>query len=122
MNLNDEENEKEPEKKKLEKKKTIMGLTSLGDLLNLSSTKLNKIKDKDYESDNEGEGKFSANKDNILTMIDELVREIEGIYEIINDQSTEYIHDNDVILTANESSQLEEFFRVNTSSLYSMPV
>ena len=72
------------------------------------------MKDKDYDSDNEGgDSKFSVNKDNVLTLIDELMREIEGINDLINDQSTEYIHDNDIILTANESSQLEEFFKVS---------
>lgn len=109
---NEDDSEKEPEKIKLEKKKTIMGLTSFGDLLSYSSTKLNKIKDKDYDSDNEGDTNYSKNKDNVLTLIDELMREIEGINDLIDEQSTEYIHDNDIILTANESSQLEEFFQV----------
>ena len=90
-----------------------MGLTSFGDLLSLSNNKLNNLKDKDNDSDNEaGDSLFNSNKDNVLILIDELMREIEGITELINDQSSEYIHDNDIILTANESTQLEEFFRV----------
>ena len=109
---NDEETEKEPEKIKLEKKKTIMEITSFVDLLSYSSTKTSKIMEKDVDSDNEADAKLSSNKDNILTLIDELMREIEGINELINDLSTEYIHDNDIILTANDSKQIEEFFKV----------
>ena len=110
--INEDDTEKEPEKIKLEKKKTIMDITSFVDLLSYSSTKINKFNEKKLISDNEADIKLSSNKDNVLTLIDELMCKIEGFNELINDLSTEYIHDNDIILTANDSTQIEEFFKV----------
>jgi len=53
---------------------------------------------------------YSEYKDNILTSIDELINELESISEIIKEQALDHINDNDVILTANHSDQLEDFF------------
>ena len=46
----------------------------------------------------------------VLTNINELQDELEFISDLIVDQAHEHINDNDVILTANHSKQLEEFF------------
>jgi len=48
--------------------------------------------------------------DNILRNIEELIGELEGVSDSIKDQADEHINDNDIILTANHSSQLEELF------------
>jgi translation initiation factor 2B subunit (eIF-2B alpha/beta/delta family) len=53
---------------------------------------------------------YNEYKDNILTSIDELINELESISEVIKDQAVDHINDNDVILTANHSDQLEDFF------------
>jgi len=53
---------------------------------------------------------YSEYKDNILTNIEELISELESISEVIKDQAVDHINDNDVILTANHSDQLEDFF------------
>ena len=53
---------------------------------------------------------YNEYKDNILTSIDELINELESISEVIQDQANDHINDNDVILTANHSDQLEDFF------------
>jgi translation initiation factor eIF-2B subunit beta len=59
--------------------------------------------------------------ENILGSVEELISELESISDVIKDQSYEHINDNDVILTANHSDQLEEFFieasRVKTFSV-----
>ena len=47
--INEDETEKEPEKINLEKKKTIMDITSFVDLLSYSSTKINKFNEKDID-------------------------------------------------------------------------
>lgn len=52
----------------------------------------------------------SESKDNILTSIEELLNELESISEVIKDQAVDHINDNDVILTANHSDQLVDFF------------
>ena len=48
--------------------------------------------------------------DNILRNIEELIGELEGVSDAIKDQADEHINDNDIILTANHSDQLEELF------------
>ena len=48
--------------------------------------------------------------DNILRNIEELIGELEGVSDSIKDQADEHINDNDIILTANHSDQLEELF------------
>lgn len=89
------------------------------------ANQLNNIAEDDEEEDSENNGssnnmirtslnnfsnKYSEYKDNILTSIDELINELESISEVIKDQAMDHINDNDVILTANHSDQLEDFF------------
>ena len=48
---------------------------------------------------------------NVINEINSLVEEeLECISEFIIEQANEHINDNDIILTANHSDQLEEFF------------
>lgn len=49
-------------------------------------------------------------KENILVSIQEMIEQLEVTSDLIKDQATEHINDNDVILTANHSDQLVEFF------------
>ncbi len=62
------------------------------------------------QSSNNFSNEYKEYKDNILTSIDELINELESISEIIKEQAVDHINDNDVILTANHSDQLEDFF------------
>jgi translation initiation factor eIF-2B subunit beta len=114
------------------KKKRMMSMTSLNFLIEYSNQKITQnpkasIVSKFSEDDDDGPS-LSFNNDNgdnstttdgvemkeyiksILTSINELIDEIESISDFIKDQSFEHINDNDVILTANHSDQLEEFF------------
>lgn len=52
---------------------------------------------------------FNEYKDNILINIEELVSELESISDVIKEQANDHINNNDVILTANHSDQLEDF-------------
>lgn len=110
-------------------------ITSLNLLVDYSNIKLtlapkaaqiSSITEDDEDSESENAASSNANlrnsingnisneyneyKDNILTNIDELVNELESISEVIKDQAVDHINDNDVILTANHSDQLEDFF------------
>ena len=66
--------------------------------------------DDENDSDNNENNKYNEYKDNILTSVEELINELESISEVIKDQATDHINDNDVILTANYSDQLVDFF------------
>jgi translation initiation factor eIF-2B subunit beta len=114
------------------KKKRMMSITSLNLLIDYSSQKITQTPKSNYvtkfsEDFEEDGGSLNLNNDNdtgvstdagemkeyvkaILTSISELIDEIESISEFIKDQSFEHINNNDVILTANHSDQLEEFF------------
>ena len=82
---------------------------------------MGKIDEKDEEDDHENiqltknnssnlnNDQDSEYKDNILTSIEELISELESIGEVIKEQANDHINDNDVILTANHSDQLEDF-------------
>jgi translation initiation factor eIF-2B subunit beta len=65
--------------------------------------------DDDNSNDNI-EDELSEYRNNILQNIEQLISELEDISENIKDQGCEHINDNDIILTANHSDQLEEFF------------
>lgn len=54
--------------------------------------------------------KFNDHKDDILVGISELINELESIGDVIKEEAKDHINDNDVILTANHSDQLEDFF------------
>lgn len=116
------------------KKMRLRRITSLNLLVDYSNIKLtlapkaaqisNITEDEEeYESDNATSSnpilrnsvngysnEYNEYKDNILTSIDELINELESISEVIKDQAVDHINDNDVILTANHSDQLEDFF------------
>lgn len=116
------------------KKMRLRRITSLNLLVDYSNIKLTLAPkatqisnitedDEDYESDNATSSnvtvknsfngytdEYNEYKDNILTNIDELINELESISEVIKDQAIDHINDNDVILTANHSDQLEDFF------------
>jgi len=114
------------------KKKRMMSITSLNLLIDYSSQKITQTPKSSYVSkfsddlDDDGASINSNNENDtgvssdvvemkeyvksILTSISELIEEIESISDFIKDQSFEHINNNDVILTANHSDQLEEFF------------
>ena len=94
---------------------------------NSAKNNMNKKDEKDEDDENEANNgnqlcrQTSSNlnneedneyKDNILTNIEELISELESIGEVINEQANDHINDNDVILTANHSDQLKDFFIV----------
>lgn len=95
------------------KVKRIMSVTSLNRLIDYKTIKISK-------KDLEGEGlvmkgleissEMKESIENILKNIEELIGELDTISDAIKDQAIEYIHNNEIILTANHSDQLEEFF------------
>jgi translation initiation factor eIF-2B subunit beta len=114
------------------KKKRMMSITSLNLLIDYSSQKITQTPKSSYVSkfsedlDDDRESINSNNENDtgvssdvlemkeyvksILNSISELIDEIESISDFIKDQSFEHINNNDVILTANHSDLLEEFF------------
>ena len=122
--------EDEHQQDKETKKKRLMSMTSLNTLIDYSSQKVVQqaprlsIKqsysstslEEEEESRNTVDEANNVNEDlkthisTVLTNINELKDELEFISDLIVDQAHEYINDNDVILTANHSDQLEEFF------------
>ena len=128
--LTKKENNTSDEDKKRMRLRRITSLNLLLDYSNIKltlapKTQINNITedDEDYESDNAASNnvtnrnlinahsdEYNEYKDNILTSIDELINELESICEVIKDQAVDHINDNDVILTANHSDQLEDFF------------
>jgi translation initiation factor eIF-2B subunit beta len=115
-------------------KKRLMSMTSLNGLIDFATGKTglvskgtsnlrvsystSSIDDEDVNNFNttNDEGSFYMNEEfkthisAVLTNINELQDELEFISDLIVDQAHEHINDNDVILTANHSEQLEEFF------------
>ena len=73
----------------------------------LENTNLNLLKRQSSILHNDQD---NEHKDNILTSIEELISELESIGEVIKEQANDHINENDVILTANHSDQLEDFF------------
>lgn len=115
------------------KKKRLRTMTSLNTLIDYTVDKIAhtpKISAKSQsfseKEDEDGSGNFNLVEEksssnlvneelkehvgNVLQNIDELINELESISDLIKDQSHEHINDNDIILTANHSDQLEEFF------------
>lgn len=78
-------------------------------MLNLTRIKsMSKLDDSEIESESNKQQNIS--RSNVLSNIDDLIIELESICEQITEQASEHINDNDVILTANHSDLLEQFF------------
>jgi translation initiation factor eIF-2B subunit beta len=117
------------------KKKRLMSMTSLNTLIDFNSQRYGQISkisfkafnsnssiDEDEISNSNTPNEFGSSgnllneelKAHISIVINEInsliEEELECISEFIIEQSNEHINDNDVILTANHSDQLEEFF------------
>lgn len=121
------EPKKNEEKKKINRLRRITSLNLLAETTTkisngIKTNTFNKIEEKDEEEDfdninlsrnissNLNNDQDNEYKDNILTSIEELISELESIGEVIKEQANDHINDNDVILTANHSDQLEDFF------------
>ena len=107
------------EEANIKRLKAITSLNRLIDYRNIrtiekrkSSTMENNEEDnKTKKSEDLNQGALSNDLiDNILRNIEELIGELEGVSDSIKDQADEHINDNDIILTANHSDQLEELF------------
>jgi translation initiation factor eIF-2B subunit beta len=107
------------EEANIKRLKAITSLNRLIDYRNIrtiekrkSSTMENNEEDnKTKKSEDLNQGALSNDLiDNILRNIEELIGELEGVSDAIKDQADEHINDNDIILTANHSDQLEELF------------
>jgi translation initiation factor eIF-2B subunit beta len=93
-----------------------MRTTSLNSIINYDNLKIaslqlknkSSVQIEDIETDDNDE--LKEHRDNILSNIDDLISELESISDYIKDLAFEHINDNDTILTANHSDQLEEFF------------
>lgn len=79
----------------------LSSLSVLTDISNIKSTVL--LKDEIDEDKSKGI---------IIGLMEELIEDIESSTEKINEQACDHIHDGDNILTANESTQIEEFLIV----------
>ena len=106
------------EEANIKRLKAITSLNRLIDYRNIrtierrkSSNIENNLEDNKKKSEDLNQGALSNDLiDNILRNIEELIGELEGVSDSIKDQADEHINDNDIILTANHSSQLEELF------------
>ena len=92
-------------------------VTSLNLLTDYKNIKMMTRKDSKIEEDQEKKisvsniEKISPDMmNNILQNIEELISELETTSDIIKEKANEHINDNDIILTANHSDQLEDFF------------
>ena len=97
--------------------KKLSNVTSLNLLTDYKNIKMMTRKDSKIEEDQEKKisvsniEKISPDMmNNILQNIEELISELETTSDIIKEKANEHINDNDIILTANHSDQLEDFF------------
>ena len=97
--------------------KKLSNVTSLNLLTDYKNIKMMTRKDSTIEEDQEKKisvsniEKISPDMmNNILQNIEELISELETTSDIIKEKANEHINDNDIILTANHSDQLEDFF------------
>ena len=97
--------------------KRIMSVTSLNRLIDYKPTKT--LSKNDYNASNDEEeeevdvslsAEMKEGLENILKNIEELIAELDTISEAIKDQAKDHINEGEIILTANHSDQLEEFF------------
>jgi translation initiation factor eIF-2B subunit beta len=93
-----------------------MRTTSLNSIINYDNLKIanlqlkSKIPILPEENEYDEYDELKEHRDTILSNIDDLISELESISDYIKDLAYEHINDNDTILTANHSDQLEEFF------------
>ena len=97
--------------------KKLSNVTSLNLLTDYKNIKMMTRKDSKIEEDQEKKisvsniEKISPDMmNNILQNIEELISELETTSDIIKEKANEHINDNEIILTANHSDQLEDFF------------
>ncbi len=97
--------------------KKLSNVTSLNLLTDYKNIKMMTRKDSKIEEDQEKKisvsniEKISPDMmNNILQNIEELISELETTSDITKEKANEHINDNDIILTANHSDQLEDFF------------
>ena len=97
--------------------KKLSNVTSLNLLTDYKNIKMMTRKDSKIEEDQEKKisvsniEKISPDMmNNILQNIEELISELETTSDIIKEKANEHINDNDIILIANHSDQLEDFF------------
>lgn len=97
--------------------KRIMSVTSLNRLIDYKPPKT--LSKNDYNASNDEEeeevdvslsAEMKEGLENILKNIEELIAELDTISEAIKDQAKDHINEGEIILTANHSDQLEEFF------------
>ena len=97
--------------------KKLSNVTSLNLLTDYKNIKMMTRKDSKIEEDQEKkisetnkEKKSPEIKKKKKQNIEELISELETTSDIIKEKANEHINDNDIILTANHSDQLEDFF------------
>ena len=97
--------------------KKLSNVTSLNLLTDYKNIKMMTRKDSKVEEEQEKKVSLSniekitpEMKDNILQNIEDLISEIELTTELINATTNKHINENEIILTANHSDQLEDFF------------
>ena len=97
--------------------KRIMSVTSLNRLIDYKPTKT--LSKNDYNASNDEEeeavdvslsAEMKDGLETILKNIEELIAELDTISEAIKDQAKDHINEGEIILTANHSDQLDEFF------------
>ena len=97
--------------------KKLSNVTSLNLLTDYKNIKMMTRKDSKVEEEQEKKVSIqniekitSEMKNNILQNIEDLISELELTNELINTKTSEHINENDIILTANHSDELDEFF------------
>ena len=97
--------------------KKLSNVTSLNLLTDYKNIKMMTRKDSKVEEEQEKKVSIqniekitSEMKNNILQNIEDLISEIELTTELINATTNKHINENEIILTANHSDQLEDFF------------
>jgi translation initiation factor 2B subunit (eIF-2B alpha/beta/delta family) len=96
-----------------------MRMTSLNALVNYEGLKLtqttsfrvSKVTTNSFSALENENDELVEYVENIFFNIENLISELEDISDNIQDQVGEHINDNDTILTANHSDQLEDFFK-----------
>ena len=97
--------------------KKLSNVTSLNLLTDYKNIKMMTRKDSKVEEEQEKKVSVSniekitpEMKNNILLNIEDLISELDLTTELINAKTNKHINENEVILTANHSDQLEDFF------------
>ena len=97
--------------------KKLSNVTSLNLLTDYKNIKMMTRKDSKVEEEQEKKVSLSniekitpEMKNNILLNIEDLISELDLTTELINAKTNKHINENEVILTANHSDQLEDFF------------